>query len=149
MQSAYFEEILDAILAQDERFSREAYHFVREALDYTQRKVYPPEKTAQSDSSTETRHVSGRQLLKGIRDYGLQSFGPMTLTVLEAWGIHRCEDFGEIVFNLVDHGRGMFGKTERDSRDDFRDGYDFQEAFQRPFLPAGRRRLRPHQMREA
>jgi uncharacterized repeat protein (TIGR04138 family) len=79
MQSAYFEEILDAILAQDERFSREAYHFVREALDHTQRKVYPPEKTAQADSSAETRHVSGRQLLEGIRDYGLQSFGPSSI----------------------------------------------------------------------
>lgn len=149
MQSAYFEEILDAILASDERFAREAYHFVREALDHTQRKVYPPEKTGPVDGPAENRHVSGQQLLEGIRDYGLQSFGPMTLTVLEAWGIHRCEDFGEIVFNLVDHGRGMFGKTERDSRDDFREGYDFREAFERPFLPTGQRRLRPHQMREA
>jgi len=149
MQSAYFEEILDEILAGDDRFAREAYHFVREALDHTQRKVYPPKKTRSIDGSAENRHVSGLQLLEGIREFGLQLFGPMTLTVLETWGIRRCEDIGEIVFNLVEHGRGMFGKTEKDSREDFRDGYDFREAFQRPFLPAGRRRLRPHQMREA
>jgi uncharacterized repeat protein (TIGR04138 family) len=149
MQSAYFEEILDAIIARDDRFAREAYHFVREALDHTQRKIYPLDKVGSMDGTTENRHVSGQQLLEGIREYGLQSFGPMTLTVFEAWGIHRCEDFGEIVFNLVDHGRGMFGKTDTDSREDFREGYNFREVFERPFLPAGRRRSRPHQMREA
>src|SRR2546422_8271263 len=47
----------------------------------------------------EVRHVSGQELLDGIREYALQLFGPMTLTVLEEWGIKRCEDFGEIVFN--------------------------------------------------
>jgi uncharacterized repeat protein (TIGR04138 family) len=149
MQSVHFEEILDAILAHDDRFAREAYHLVREALDHTQRKVYPEDKPGSVGGSIENRHVSGQQLLEGLREYALQSFGPMALTVLEAWGVRRCEDIGEIVFNLVDHGRGMFGKTEQDCREDFREGYDFREAFQHPFLPAARRPLRPHQMREA
>jgi uncharacterized repeat protein (TIGR04138 family) len=33
----------------------------------------------------------------------------------------------EIVFNMVDHG--LLSKTEQDSRDDFKGGYDFYEAF--------------------
>lgn len=149
MQSAYFEEILDAILAQDARYAREAYHFVREALDHTQRKVYPAHQSADTTASGENRHVSGPQLLDGIREYGLQEFGPMTLHVFHSWGIQRCADFGDIVFNLVDHGRGMFGKTDQDSLEDFRGGYDFDEAFRQPFLPRRQRRVQGRLMSEA
>jgi len=49
-------------------------------------------------------HVSGQQLLEGIRDLSLQQFGPLAKTVLEHWGVTRCEDFGDIVFNMVDAG---------------------------------------------
>ena len=80
------------------------------------------------------RHVSGRELLEGIREFGLAQFGPMTLPVFEAWGIHRGEDFGEIVFNLVDHG--FLNKTKQDSRNDFQGAYDFHDAFRKPFLPS-------------
>jgi len=57
----------------------------------------------------------------------------MALMVLNEWGVTRGEDFGEIVFNMVD--TGLLGKTEKDSRDDFKGGYDFNEAFRQPFLP--------------
>ena len=33
---------------------------------------------------------------------------------------------------------GLLAKTERDSREDFQDGYDFTEAFRKPFWPASR-----------
>ncbi len=61
----------------------------------------------------------------------------MALTVLRAWGITRTEDFGEIVFNLVESGK--LGKTDEDSRDDFAGAYDFQTAFAVPFLPTSAR----------
>jgi uncharacterized repeat protein (TIGR04138 family) len=140
MQSVHFDEILDAVVRQDPRYSREAYHFLREALDFTQRRVHGRKETSQA---SDQRHVSGQQLLEGVRDLALQSFGPMAYHLFETWGIRRCEDIGELVFNLVDHGRGMFGKTERDSRDDFKEGYDFHEAFRRPFLPGDHRAVRP------
>jgi uncharacterized repeat protein (TIGR04138 family) len=146
MQSAHFENILDAIVQRDPRYPREAYHFVREALDFTQRTVHrdlPP------DAATENRHVSGQQLLDGIRDFALQTFGPMSFNVLQSWGIHRCDQFGDLVFNLVEHGQGMFGKTDQDSRDDFKEGYDFHDAFRRPFLPSSPSPSSPRQMREA
>jgi uncharacterized repeat protein (TIGR04138 family) len=72
-------------------------------------------------------------LLAGIRDYGLQQYGPMTLIVLHEWGIRSCEDFGEIVFNMVENA--LLAKTDKDSREDFKGGYKFEDAFRKPFLP--------------
>jgi uncharacterized repeat protein (TIGR04138 family) len=128
MQAASFEEAIEQIAAQDLRYHREAYSFLREALDHTQKITGKPPK------KNEVRHVSGQELLNGIREYALHQFGPMTLTVLEEWGIKRCEDFGEIVFNMVESK--LLAKTEQDSREDFRSGYDFHDAFRKPFLPS-------------
>lgn len=130
MHGINFDEELEKIVAKDTRFTREAYNFVREALDFTQKVIGKPPKDDQP------RHVSGQQLLEGIRDYALQQYGPMTLMVLEEWGIRRCEDFGELVFNMVENS--LLAKTERDSRDDFKGGYDFEDAFRKPYLPSPR-----------
>jgi uncharacterized repeat protein (TIGR04138 family) len=127
MQAVNFEEILDRIVEKDPRYLREAYFFLREALDHTQKMVGKAKKG-------EIRHVSGQELLSGIREYALSQFGPMTLTVLEEWGIRSCEDFGEMVFNMV--SSSLLAKTEQDSRDDFKGGYSFEEAFRKPFLPS-------------
>ena len=78
--------------------------------------------------------TSGKELLDGIRLYALKSFGPMVPTMLEAWGIHSCEDFGEIVFNMIKYQ--VANKSESDSRDDFKGGYNFDDAFRKPFLPS-------------
>ncbi|HEX2100689.1 MAG TPA: Minf_1886 family protein, partial [Candidatus Synoicihabitans sp.] len=66
--------------------------------------------------------------------HALEQFGPMARTVLDAWGIRRCGDFGEIVFNLIDYN--VFSKTDNDKREDFSDIFTFEDAFDRPFLPA-------------
>ena len=58
----------------------------------------------------------------------------MVVTVLAEWGIRNCKDFGEIVFNMVE--TGLLAKTERDSREDFQNGYDFTDAFRKPFWPS-------------
>lgn len=129
MEELNFNEVLDKIVAADPRYRREAYDFVREALDFTQKVV------AQSAKGSK-RHVKGQELLAGIRDFALAQYGPMALTVLEEWGVRRCEDFGEIVFNLVESG--ILSKTPEDSREDFKGGYDFIKAFKVPFLPKGK-----------
>src|SRR5690348_2232979 len=126
MQAASFEEVLEQILAKDTRYQRDAYLFVREALDYTQKLVTKGAKGP-------IRHVSPQELLSGIREYALETFGPMAITVFEEWGIHACKDFGEIVFVMVEHS--LLAKTERDSRTDFENGYDFDEAFRKPYVP--------------
>jgi uncharacterized repeat protein (TIGR04138 family) len=132
MQEVSFEEALEIIRDKDPRYERDAYLFVREALDHTQ-------KTIGKDSRGRIRHVTGQELLGGIRDYAVSQFGPMASTVLEEWGIHSCSDFGEIVFNMVDIG--LLAKTERDSRSDFAGGYDFFDAFRRPYLPPSKQKL--------
>ena len=58
----------------------------------------------------------------------------MVMTVFDSWGIHSCEDIGHMVFNLI--GAGVFGKTDEDSIQDFKNVYDFQQAFVQPFAPA-------------
>jgi len=57
-------------------------------------------------------------------------FGPLAPTVFRSWRVRRTEDFGEIVFNLVE--RGLLGKTEKDAREDFAGGFDFDQAFEGP-----------------
>jgi uncharacterized repeat protein (TIGR04138 family) len=129
MQPIEFEEVIRKIVERDARYRREAYVFLREALEYTQKMMGRP-------TAEEVRHVSGRDLLEGIRRYALEQFGPMVQTVLNEWGIHSCEDVGEIVFNMVDSS--LLAKTDTDTREDFKGVYDFDEVFAKPFRPAKR-----------
>jgi len=107
---------IHSIIERDARYKIEAYSFVLGALNDTVRKLEQP------------RHVTGRELCEGIRLYALEQFGPLTITVLDYWGIHETLDFGRIVFTLVD--AGLMSKTENDSLDDFKDVYDFKKAFE-------------------
>jgi uncharacterized repeat protein (TIGR04138 family) len=127
MQKIGFAEALDSIIAADSRYHRDAYVFLRDALDFTT-------KQQKKIKGTQVRHVTGPELLDGVRQYALKEFGPMVMTVFDSWGIHSCEDFGHMVFNLID--AGIFGKTDRDSIEDFKNVYDFEEAFVKPFAPA-------------
>jgi uncharacterized repeat protein (TIGR04138 family) len=126
MQKIGFAEALDSIVASDPRYQRDAYVFLRDTLDFTtkqQKKV----------KGATVRHVTGPELLGGVRQYALKEFGPLVMTVFDNWGIRSCEDIGNMVFNLI--GAGIFGKTEEDSIEDFKDVYDFEEAFVKPFAP--------------
>ena len=127
MKKVSFNEALSQIVTEDPRYDEQAYLFIREALDFTIQQLDKPMEGPQ-------RHVSGHELLAGIRNYALQEFGPMAQRVLAYWGIRECTDFGEMVFNLVD--KGILGKTDRDQKDDFHGGYDFDEAFRVPFVPS-------------
>jgi len=126
MHELNFDLKVDQILVRDLRYRREAYVFVREALDFTQKLI-------SRENRRKIRHVTGQELLDGIRQFALKEFGPMSATVLEEWGITNCPDFGEIVFNMVD--AGLLASTEHDRREDFQTGYDFTTAFRKPFLP--------------
>ena len=134
MQATSFEEILEQILTKDKRYQRDAYLFVRDALDRTRKMLERDNKEKVSRrTAPQEKHVSGQELLAGIRELGLELFGPMTTTVFEEWGIHNCQDFGEVVFIMVENR--LLKKTDKDSRADFEHGYDFYEAFRKPFLP--------------
>ena len=127
MQKIGFAEALDSIVASDPRYQREAYVFLRDALDYTT-------KQQKKAKGATVRHVAGPELLDGVRQYALKEFGPMVMTVFSHWGLKTTEDIGNMVFNLI--AAGIFGKTEEDSIEDFKNVFDFDEAFVKPFEPA-------------
>jgi uncharacterized repeat protein (TIGR04138 family) len=126
MKKSNFHETVEQLALENPKFDSNVYFFMREALDFTIKMLEKPADGA-------ARHVTGGELLDGIRKYALQEFGPITKTVLNRWGIERCEDFGEIVFIMVE--KGVLGKTDEDRQEDFTGGYDFETAFCKPFRP--------------
>ena len=134
MQNPDFSEIVALICKEDTRFDRKAYDFVRLGLDHTVKELRKKD-AARAERS---RHVTGPELLDGLRVYALDQYGPLAKTVLNTWGIRRCRDFGDIVFNLIEYN--VFSKTDNDRREDFSDIFDFDEAFVKPFQPVRRAR---------
>ncbi|MCA8962600.1 MAG: hypothetical protein KDC38_18875 [Planctomycetes bacterium] len=120
MEPATPQERFQALLRHDPRYKPEAYNFIFEALDHTVRLKYGDD--LDEELPPGNQHVSGPDLLEGIRELAIESFGCLAGTVLDCWGIHRTNDFGEIVFNLVEYG--LMGSQESDSKEDFADGYD-------------------------
>ena len=139
MKEHDFTEVVSLIVKEDPRYQKNAYLFLQKALNYTIDK----ERKRQGKVVTKVakRHVSGQELLEGIREYALEQYGPMTYFILTNWGITRCEDFGEMVFNLIEYG--VFSKNDQDTREDFASTYTFEEAFDKPFQPKERRLKRP------
>ena len=122
---------LEELVRRDPRYAYEAYEFVFAALAHTQKmlgRVPPPEAAPEQHQDY---HVSGRQLLEGIRDLALREFGLMARTVFRMWGIDRTDDFGELVFNLVE--AQLMNTTDEDTRADFHDVFDLDEALVRGY----------------
>lgn len=134
MSDLDFNEIVTLICKEDSRYDRKAYCFIREGLDYAVKEL----KKKETERAKQSLHVSGAELLMGIRAYALDQYGPLAITVLGSWGVSRCGDFGEIVFNLIEYN--VFSKTENDRREDFSEIYTFEDAFVKPFRPKHPRR---------
>ncbi|WP_404425883.1 Minf_1886 family protein [Nibricoccus sp. IMCC34717] len=117
------------ICKEDARFDRRAYDFVRQGLDHTVKEIRKQE----GEKGQKPRHVSGQELAHGLRAFALEQYGPLAKTVLNSWGITTTQDFGDIVFNLIEYH--VFSKTDSDRREDFADHYAFEEVFVRPYLP--------------
>ena len=140
MQEVNSDLKMEQILMKDSRYTREAYLFVRESLDFTQKLI------KQQNRGAGRQHVSPQELLDGIRQCALKEFGPMAMTVLEEWGVKSCADFGEIVFNMFEVE--LLAKAEKDTREDFHHGYDFTDAFQKPFWPQNKMQAEKKSMTE-
>ena len=109
-------KVLAELQERNPRFHRRAYVFLIDALHGV---------IAGMD---ERRHISGQELVEGVRGLAMQRFGPLARTVLEYWGINTTNDLGEIVFALVDIG--VLVKQEQDRPEDFQDLFDFEEVFE-------------------
>ena len=128
-----FEQAVAEIRARDARYAAAAYDFVRAGLDYTVKKT-----GRLAPGERRSRHISGQELCDGLREFALERYGVMSATLLKRWGLRQTDDFGTIVFQLVE--AGMLGKTEDDSPEDFAEQFAFNEAFVEPFIPGIRLR---------
>ena len=126
MQKLDFAEAVDRLTQTNSRYHRDAFFFLREALDHTVK--------MRKRQLGEGGHVNGAQLCEGIRQLAIKQFGPMVPTVFAYWGVAGTGDFGEMVWQMIE--LGVFGKTDSDSRADFENIFDFNAAFVAPYLPA-------------
>ncbi len=113
------DRILDELVEREPRYHRDAYIFVLEAITFTQAKFVEP------------RHVSGQQLLDGIREYAREIYGPTACMVFEHWGATETLDFGRMVYALIE--TGQVSKQPEDSLEDFREYYDFKKVFEEQY----------------
>jgi uncharacterized repeat protein (TIGR04138 family) len=115
-------------IEREVRYHPNAYQFVYQALRFTQQSL---KRAAKPTRDNDEAHISGTELLNGIRAFALEQFGLMTRTVFRCWGVRSTDDFGHIVFELVE--RGEMSKTDRDQLTDFFDVYNFAEVFDRDY----------------
>ncbi len=136
MQDLDFNEVVLLIYKEDHRFDKSAYGFVRQGLDFTVKEL----KKSDAKRAGKSLHVTGEELLMGLRAFALDQFGPMARTVLTDWGVTECTHFGDIVFNLIEYS--VFSCNEGDKREDFANFYTFEDAFDVPFRPQEQRQPR-------
>ncbi len=106
-------EIIDS--GRDTRYKPGAYAFVLNGLEFYLAKL------------GEKRHVTGQELSKGLAEFAHKQFGPLAWDVLSGWGIQATDDFGYLVYNLIDIG--LLSKRESDSINDFAKVFDLKAYF--------------------
>ena len=114
-----------AIRSRAAAFPDEAFDFVREGLRHTSQTLHGGVDPAELPE--DRRHISGNQLCMGLRDFALRRYGLLAPTVLGRWQVRTTEDFGTLVYALID--RGELRASDRDSLEDFKGVYEFGEAF--------------------
>jgi uncharacterized repeat protein (TIGR04138 family) len=110
-------------LARKTKYPPDAFYFIKRGLDFTVRRIHG----STPEDQASHLHVSCKQLCLGLRDYGLEQYGELAQTVLKRWNITRCDDFGHIVFAMVD--AELIRKTEEDTLKDFQGVFSFDDAF--------------------
>lgn len=137
-------DALGTLLARDARYPIQAYAFVFEALEFAKTRKQRSNvrrRDRDRDSGRErpgrapnryAQHVTGQELCHGARELALRQYGLLAVTVLASWGIRSTGDIGEIVYNLI--ASGDLEKTPTDSRADFDDVYNFEDAFLRDYV---------------
>lgn len=120
---------LEALAAADGRYAYEAYEFLCHALMHTQERLgrLPVSEEEGSEPTAPHRHVTGQELMEGVRCLAADYFGMMTPVVFRLWGIHSTSDFGKMVYRLID--AHFWNCSPSDRIEDFDDCFDFQRAF--------------------
>ena len=119
---------LRKLALKDGRYAPEAFTFLYESLDHAVKLA------GRENAEGSERHVTGQELLAGMRVYATELFGPLAAQVWRRWGVKETLDWGRIVFLLVEGG--LLNRQESDTVDDFAAGFDFDEAFVRGYRVA-------------
>lgn len=125
MKNLEFYNTVRKILLKDSRYAPDAYEFINDAVIFTV-KLFEQEKG-------KSRHVTGVELLIGVKEFAIKKFGPMAYEIFQEWGIRDGMSVGNVVFNMLDYG--LLSKTEKDSLEDFRVDFNFKEELKKPFMP--------------
>ncbi|MEQ9617369.1 MAG: hypothetical protein RLN60_04970 [Phycisphaerales bacterium] len=128
------EYLWDAVKPFAGPYPPQAFQFVQDGLRHTVETLFGEHDGYEDEIDDFSRHVSGQQLCIGLRDHAVRQYGLLALPVLNAWNIRRTEDFGNIVFALVD--AGLMRKNEEDHLSDFAGVYEFDEVFSAPMASA-------------
>jgi len=112
----------EQVIREDGRYPPEAFVFLNEALAKAVKDTH-----GEQPSAGGQHHVTGRQICIAMRELATEKWGQMARAVLSKWNIGATIDLGNMVYLLIDHG--FMKKTDEDSVEDFRDVFDFDEAF--------------------
>ncbi len=111
----FADDVLARIRARGGAYHERGFLFVLATIEYLQSRLEA------------RRHVTGAELAWACRDFAREQFGLLAPHVLAHWGITRTQDFGRIVFTLVEVG--LLVTQPGDLEGDFNGVYDFAEAF--------------------
>jgi uncharacterized repeat protein (TIGR04138 family) len=109
------DDVMSRIRARGGQYHERAYLFVLATIEFLQTRLEV------------RRHVTGSELAWACRDFSQQQFGLLAPVVLGHWGISRTEDFGRIVYTLVEVG--LLVTQPGDSESDFEGVYQFADVF--------------------
>ena len=110
----------------DGRYSLRAFEFVQEGLGRTIKKHYGDEIENESP-----HHVTGKQLCFSLAELAAEKWGRMAKVVLNQLGIKSTNDFGNIVYIMVEN-KWMHARLE-DTIEEFESVYDFEEVFEKNY----------------
>jgi uncharacterized repeat protein (TIGR04138 family) len=96
-------EIIES--GRDARYRLGAYVFVLSGLEFCMTQI------------GEKRHVTGQELSVGLLTFAHRQFGPLVKSVFDYWGIEATDDFGYIVYNMIDIG--VMSRQSGDRLEDF------------------------------
>lgn len=119
-----FQETVELIIKKHPEYRADAYFFLHDTLQFSLKRRRKKAASA---------YLTTQELMDGFRLKVLQDFGPMSMTLLNYWGIKKCEDIGQMIFYLVE--AGVLGKTQSDTLSSFSNIFDFEKEFVAPFQP--------------
>lgn len=106
-----FNETVLHIIKRDQRYHPDAYEFVNASVTYTVKKL------SRNSKPRGSRHVTAEELIGGSMDYAVSQYGFLAPEVLRQWGVLCGEDFGNIVYNMIDEK--LLSASPEDSQSDF------------------------------